>query len=78
MITIIGINKLPFGLNWKSKLYILCNKNFLPTSCIKELYQHCDEPNIIDVSFYNSHSKNIFKTLLQNYVVNNNLNITII
>jgi len=78
IVTIIGIKELPYGLNWKSKLYILCFQNFIPTNCIKNCYCHCDEQNIIDVYFFNSHSKHIFKTVIQCYIDKNYFNIKII
>lgn len=78
MITIININKLPFGLNWKSKLNILCSENSLPMFCIKHEYQHCDEPNTIDIYVFNHFIKHMFKTVLQNYVNKHNIDIKII
>lgn len=77
-VTIIGLHNLPYGLNWKSKLYILCFQNSLPTKCIKHCYQHCDEPDIVDVYFFNHHSKQMFKTIVQYYITIFNFNLKII
>jgi len=77
-ITINGMNQLKWGLNWKSKVYILCFQNNLDVKCIKCCYQHVDEPNIVDIFFFNTQTKQIFKRILTKYLLKYSPLITIL
>lgn len=63
-IVIKEINHLHHGLNWKSKIFILFSKAKLNTKLIKHMCQHDDEPNWVDIYFYNHSQKLFYKQTL--------------
>ena len=74
-VTIKNIHHFQNGLNWKSKIFILFFKAKLNIKHTKHMCQHVDEPNWVDIFFYNHHQKLFYKQNLKIFLQTNNLHL---